>query len=79
MNVKIYAPFNVYFDGQAASLSATNETGAFDVLPRHKNFMSLLQPGTITVRREGKPDFKLKITRGVLHVSKDKTTVFLDV
>ena len=42
MNVKIYAPFKTYFEGPANSLSAANKTGAFDVLPQHKNFMSLL-------------------------------------
>lgn len=79
MQVKIYAPFRVYFDEPASSLSGINETGPFDILPRHKNFMSLLQEGIITVRRENQPDFKLKINRGIMHVSQNKTTVFLDI
>lgn len=79
MQVKIYAPFQIYFDGEADSLSATTETGPFDVLPHHKNFMSLLKPGSITVRQKGKPDFNLKIDRAVLHVRSNKVTVFMDV
>ena len=79
MQVKVYAPFQVYFDGPADSLSATSETGPFDVLPHHKNFMSLLKTGNVTVRQKGKPDFVLTIDRGVLHVRSDKVTVFLDV
>lgn len=79
MQVKVYTPFQVYFDGPADSLSATNETGPFDVLPRHKNFMSLLKPGNITVRRKGEPDFNLKVDRAVLHVRANQATVFLDV
>lgn len=77
--VKIYAPFETYFEGPASSVSAANETGPFDILPQHKNFMSLLQAGTVTVRQPGKPDFNLKISRGVMHVKTDKITVFLDV
>ncbi len=79
MHVKIYAPFRTYFDAEAQSLSAQNGTGPFDVLPLHKNFMSLLVPCTVVVRSKGKPDFKLDVTRGVLHVKADRTTVFLDV
>jgi F0F1-type ATP synthase epsilon subunit len=79
MQVKVYAPFRTYFDGNAESLSAENRTGPFDILPRHKNFMSLLVPCTITVRAPQKPDFKLKVTRGVMHVKSDRVTVFLDV
>jgi F0F1-type ATP synthase epsilon subunit len=79
MHVKIYSPFKTYYDGQANSLSAVNKTGPFDILPRHKNFMSLLVPCVITVRAPGKDDFRLNITRGVMHVKSDKTTLFLDV
>lgn len=79
IHIKIYAPFKTYYNGPADSLSAANETGPFDVLPHHKNFMSLLKPGPITVRQKGKPDFSMVIDRGVLHVTKDRVTVFLDV
>jgi F0F1-type ATP synthase epsilon subunit len=79
MKVKIYAPFEIYFEGTASSLSAVNLTGPFDILPHHKNFMSLLQKGIITVRQEGKPDFTMNITRGIAHVKSDMVTVFLDV
>ncbi len=79
MRVKIYAPFEIYYEGVANSLSAVNLTGPFDVLPHHKNFMSLLQAGTIVVRAEGKPDFSMQITRGIAHVKADQVTVFLDV
>lgn len=79
MQVKIYAPFKVYFNGPADSLSATTETGPFDILPHHKNFMSLLKPGPLTVRQNGKPDFKMTIDKGVVHVRQDKVTVFLEV
>jgi F0F1-type ATP synthase epsilon subunit len=79
MQVKIYAPFRTYFEGTAASLSAANGTGPFDVLPHHKNFMTLLVPCTVTVRAPDKPDFNLNVSRGVMHVKTDKIIVFLDI
>jgi len=79
MQVKVWAPFRIYYDGEANSISAKNATGEFDVLPHHKNFITLLSPCNIVVRINGKPDFLLPITRGIMHVKADKTIVFLDV
>jgi F-type H+-transporting ATPase subunit epsilon len=79
MHVKIYAPFQTYFEGDAESLSAANDTGPFDILPRHKNFMTLLKPCTITVRVPQRPDFNMAVEQGVMHVKADRVTVFLDV
>jgi F0F1-type ATP synthase epsilon subunit len=79
LQVKIYSPFRIYFDGPASSLSALNKTGPFDILAKHKNFMTLLIPCTIKVRIAEKPDFNLKVSRGVLHVKDNRATVFLDI
>lgn len=79
IHVKVYAPFRTYFDDQAYSISAKNGTGDFDVLPHHKNFITLLIPCNIIVRASGKPDFILPITKAVMHVKADRVIVFLDV
>lgn len=78
MHVKVYAPFKTYYDNEALSISAVNDTGPFDILPRHHNFMTLLNPGDIVVRAE-KNEEKITISRGIMHVKKDEVIVFLDV
>lgn len=50
MYVKVYAPYKVYFDGDAESISAASQTGPFDILPRHHNFITLLVACDIIVR-----------------------------
>lgn len=77
-NVKIYSPFNVYYNNSAVSVSAENLTGPFDVLAGHKNFMSLLVPCEVVVRT-GAREERIKIDRGVMHVRDNKVTIFLDV
>lgn len=77
MYVKVYSPFNTYFDGYATSVSAENETGPFDILPRHRNFLSLLSPCDLIVR--GIEEQKMHISRGILLVRNNEVTVFLDV
>ena len=79
MFVKIFAPFQVYFEGEALSLSAENETGPFDVLPHHHNFLCMLVPCNIIVRTPDGQEKLIKISRAILHVKSEKTTVFLDV
>lgn len=79
MQVKVFAPFKIYFEGPAVSISAVNDTGAFDILPKHKNFMSLLKPCVLTVRTPGKQDFAMDVERGIMHVKTDQVTVFLDI
>lgn len=78
MHVKVYAPFKVYYDGLAESISAENDTGAFDILPKHHNFMTLLSACNIVVRNDGKEEI-ISITRGIMHVKADEVIVFLDV
>lgn len=79
MHVKVYAPFKVYYDGKAESISAENLTGPFDVLAAHHNFMTLLSPCDVIVRNGDKEE-KIPISnRGIMHVKKDEIVVFLDV
>jgi len=77
--VKIYSSYQVYFEGNALSISAENDTGPFDILPRHHNFMTLVNPCEIVIRIKDEEDKKLRITKGVMHVRSNKVTVFLDV
>ena len=78
MDVKVYAPFRVYFEGDAYSVSAVNDTGPFDILPKHRNFLCMLVPCTLVVRHsEGEVTFK--INRALMHVKANRVVVFLDV
>ena len=78
MAVKIYAPFKVYFEGDAYSLSAVNDVGPFDILPRHHNFLCMLIP--CTVRVESSTGVKnIKISRALMQVKADRVVVFVDV
>ncbi len=78
MEVKVYAPFKVYFEGKAHSFSASNATGPFDILPRHHNFLCMLVPCTAKIKTsEGLKE--IKISRALIHVKADRLVVFMDV
>jgi len=77
--VRVYSPYKVYFDGPATSVSAENDTGPFDVLPGHKNFMTLIKAGEIIVRTSRGGEEHIKTNSAVMHVSANVVRVFLDV
>ncbi len=79
IHVKVYSPYQIYYDDAASSISAENDTGPFDILPKHHNFMTLVNAGEVVIRKESTEDKKIRITRGVLHVRSNKVTLFLDV
>ena len=78
MHVKVYSPYKTYYDDRANSFSAINDTGPFDILPGHRNFMTLVSPCEIVIRSE-KGEDKIKIARAVMHVKANDIVVFLDV
>jgi F0F1-type ATP synthase epsilon subunit len=77
-NVKIFSPYETYYQGEAVSLSASNRTGPFDILAGHINFFSLLTGGTV-VLNTGFQQLEFQIARGVLRVSHNDVTLFADV
>lgn len=76
--VKVYAPFRVYYEGDGYSVSAVNETGPFDILPQHSNFLCMLVPCNLIIETpEGRK--VIKISRALMHVKADRVVVFVDV
>jgi len=78
IQVKVYAPFKVYFEGEAYSLSAINATGPFDVLPQHHNFLCMLVPCMLTIQSPNGPQ-TIKVNRALMNVKANRVVVFMDV
>jgi F0F1-type ATP synthase epsilon subunit len=80
MAIKVYSPFKVYYEEESYSISGTNATGPFDILPHHHHFMTLLNPGELTIHPvNGRPEQRIRISGGLMHVKADRVTVFLDI
>ena len=81
MHVKVYSPFKVYYDEESYSISGEDATGPFDILPRHHNFMALLDACVLLIKPvEGNErERKIRISGGLMHVKADKVTIFLNI
>jgi F0F1-type ATP synthase epsilon subunit len=76
MEVAVMAPEGVLFDGKAIALSAINETGKFDILPEHANFISMIKE-KLMLRPDKKHVQEIKLDQGVLMCRNNKVNVFI--
>lgn len=67
------------FQGQALSLSSVNDTGPFDILGFHENFISLIQKRIVITKENGETVVFPIPSKGILHIESNKATVFLGV
>ncbi len=82
-NCKVYSPYKTYFEGLVTSISAINDTGNFDILAKHHNFLTLLIPCEIVIRgilnAPADREEIIKISRAIMQVTPQEVVVFLDI
>lgn len=71
-------PFHVYYEGPAASVTATNKVGPFDILPKHADFFSILDPGDIVIETGSDPVTFLA-NNGIVTVRDDEVMLFVNI
>ena len=77
LNVVVRSRSKTYFEGLAKVVSSKNDTGVFDVLPHHANFITLVgRFVTVTLADGGEQKFE--IDKGV-RVFEDKVDIYLTV
>ncbi len=78
LDVKVFSPFKIFYQGPAVSLSGLNKTGPFDVLFGHAAFFSILLAGDIVINLGDKNE-TIPIERGIIRVTNNRVTVFTNV
>lgn len=78
VKLRVWSPFRIYFDEEAYSVSAVNGTGPFDILPKHHNFITLLEPCEVVINAPLGAR-RIRISGGLMHVKADQIAVFLNV
>ncbi|MBP7760174.1 hypothetical protein KA093_00050 [Candidatus Saccharibacteria bacterium] len=75
------APFTVYYEGPARSVSALNRVGPFDILPDHADFFSMLLPCEVIIEtgEAGKEPIKFHIQNGIATVRDNMVMLFVDI
>jgi F0F1-type ATP synthase epsilon subunit len=79
LNVIVRSPFELYFEGEAISISATNRVGNFDVLPGHADFFSMLEAGEVVVTPATGEPVKVDAKNGILTVRDNEAYLFINM
>ncbi len=79
LKVQARAPFQLYFEGDALVVTATNTVGKFDILPGHANFFSVINPNSEVIIGTEKEDTKINVSNGIITVKDDEVLLFLDI
>ena len=69
---------DILFEGLIQSMTSYNDTGKFDILPDHANFISLINK-SITIRPLEGDIKEIPIDNGVLRVIDNKIEIYLGV
>jgi F0F1-type ATP synthase epsilon subunit len=72
------APFNVYYEGDAEAVTATNRVGKFDILPEHADFFSILSPGEIIIETSTEP-VVFNVSNGIVTVRDNEVMLFVNI
>ncbi len=78
LNVVVRSRSKIYFEGSAKIVSSNNETGVFDVLPHHANFITLVGKFVTVILADG-GEQRFEIDKGVMRVFEDKVDIYLTV
>lgn len=54
LTISINSPEKLIWEGKAYAVSSENSQGPFDILPRHANFITIIENKPITVRTGSK-------------------------
>lgn len=72
------APFTIYYEGPATSVTARNSVGEFDILPGHADFFSVLSPGQIIIESDKEP-VTFDASNGMVTVRDNEVMLFVNM
>ncbi len=79
LNVQARSPFQLYFQGEALVVTASNTVGKFDILPGHANFFSVINPDSEVIIGTEDEDTRIQVSNGIVSVKDDEVLLFLDI
>ncbi len=78
LNVIARAPFHLYYEGPAKSVTGVNKVGQFDILPGHADFFSILNPGEVIIETASEP-VNIAINNGIVTVRDNEVMLFVNI
>ncbi|MDD5623176.1 MAG: ATP synthase F1 subunit epsilon [Candidatus Peribacteraceae bacterium] len=77
LRLEITTPDRPMFEGEVSSVSLPTPMGEITILPHHIPLVSIVVPGTVTIREKGKEQL-LAVSRGVIEVDGKTIRLLVD-
>ena len=78
IHVVVRNRFSIIFDKDVKSITSKNDTGTFDVLPEHSNFISLISSPLILRTLDGKKQ-EITFKNGLIKVKDNSIHCYVDL
>lgn len=79
LHVRIVSPRGVIFEGQAFSISSKNSVGAFDILPQHANFITIVENQPISVIKSDNTHEEFHFDLAIIYTRENQVNVYTDI
>lgn len=76
LHVRIISPQQLILDAEAQSVSSKNSQGAFDILPQHANFITVVESSPVVVTIKGQKPLTFKFPVAIIHVTDNKVDIY---
>ena len=78
LQVEVRSRQGLIYEGELEAVTSYNTVGPFDVLPRHSNFISMINKKLILRQHDGRTD-EITLDNGVMMVEENKVYIFLGI
>lgn len=79
LQVRIVSPRGVIFEGEAGSVSSKNSVGAFDILPQHANFITIVENQPISVIKSDNTQEDFHFDLAIIYTRNNQVNVYTDI
>ncbi|MCL4367556.1 hypothetical protein M1563_05320 [Patescibacteria group bacterium] len=79
LKVKIVTPKATIFQGDADSVSSTNSSGKFDILPEHANFVTLINNHPITLCLANQQTKSFTFPLAIIYTHNNQIDIYTDI
>lgn len=76
LHVRIISPQQTFFEGEVTSVSSKNMQGAFDILPQHANFITIVENSPIIIRTEGQKPQTFKLPIAIIYTHQNRVDIY---
>lgn len=78
LEVRVYTPEGIAWEGKARSISSVNSQGPFDLLPEHAHFVSLIENQPIVVVTDSGEEKTFLYKTAVVRLYNDHVRIYVE-